>query len=74
MTKQYRLRITWSNGDSEYVGEAVKILRGIDIADWLPSTRTLNVNRIGDKWYYISNIRKVEFEEVVTYKETDGKF
>lgn len=64
--KQYRLKITWSNGDSEYVGEAVKILRGIDIADWLPSTRTLNVNRIGDKWYYISNIRKVEFEEVVT--------
>ncbi len=62
--KQYRLKITWSNGDSEYVGGAVNQIRGIDITCWIPSSSALNVNRIGDKWYYISNIRKVEFEEV----------
>ncbi len=75
--KQYRLKITWSNGDSEYVG---KVIEQKDCAQaYQQIIDSLNMAHIKtienwDSIVVVEHVRKFEFEEVITHKETDGKF
>jgi hypothetical protein len=68
MAKQYRLKITWSNGDSEYMGPLENTKSEIFAFSWLAD----GFLKIGDKAYFTSHIRKAEYEEV--YQEASEKF
>lgn len=66
MAKQYRLKITWSNGDSEYV-DSLDNVNQLSLNEPWPKTARFN-----GKVYFTDHIRKVEYEEI--YQEASEKF
>ena len=61
MTKQYRLKITWSNGDSEYVGGNATKDRMQALVN---SLRARESYEVSDILYVSELIRRYQIEEV----------
>lgn len=53
--KQYRWKITWSNGDTEYVGNPTGNTEAFDWGEIIKGEKC---------WYMSAHIRKVEFIEI----------
>jgi len=74
--KQYRLKITWSNGDSEYVGPKITSIashleeRLQHMAETIKAGNLYLIDPLNS--YNLSYIRKFEFEEV--HQERSEKF
>jgi len=66
MAKQYRLKITWSNGDSEYVGEQ---LNSKEVHELMCDFMIKDIKPFEDKVYFMRNARKLECQEYIQEKE-----
>ena len=67
--KQYRLKITWSNGDSEYMGGALEVPQRV-LDDTLQMFGdAYPFYRLAEKLIFKAHVRKVEYEEIIPDKE-----
>jgi len=62
--KQYRLKITWSNGDSELVGKA-REFTDEELEEGIKTFNQMTEFLIdGKQFIIVSHVRKFEFEEI----------
>jgi hypothetical protein len=68
--KQYRLKITWSNGQSEYVGsKCLEKEREDNLLAYATMIENMNCLVNDNKIYALEHVRKFEYEEYIPEKE-----